>query len=46
MRLKGVTHSLNIFSGVLCATSSMSIPPSVLYIITLQALARSSKIDR
>ena len=35
-----------IFSGVLCATSSIFIPPSVLYINTYFWVERSSNIDR
>ena len=43
---RGSIHSLIIFSGLCSATSSISIPPSVLAMITLQALARSNKIDK
>ena len=39
----GINPSLTIFSGVLAATSSISMPPSVLAIMTGRETARSSK---
>jgi hypothetical protein len=41
MPASGSTKTLRIFSGVLCATSSMSMPPSELAISATFCVARS-----